>query len=663
MFDLGAQATSIRSPYPERQVPRPGWWDRAGAALVSPLARRMPAGRHRQDRIVAAVRTAERPLFAANADRLTELAKTLRIRLHREGVTDALAAEAFALICEVAFRAIGKRPFDVQIYGGWVMFHGAIAEMATGEGKTLTAILPAAAAALAGIPVHVITVNDYLTARDAELMGPIYRMLGLSAGAVVNDMDPQSKRAAYRCDVTYCTNKEIAFDYLRDRLAVGKQSNRIRLEMNQYFGGHKASTQTLLRGLFFGIVDEADSVLIDEARVPLIISGGGGDVPEKQLYRTALSLAQEFTEGQDYVIDIRERSVRLTDAGKSSLAERAQRFDGVWRGPKRREAMAVQALSALHLYVKDVHYLIREGKVSIIDEYTGRILGDRSWEHGLHQMIEIKEGCPVTALNNPLIRLTYQRFFQRYLWLSGMTGTAREVAAELWTVYGLATVSIPTNRPRRRVDQGERVYATAQAKWDAIVARVAAVHREGRPVLVGTRSVAASELISQRLGAAGIPHHVLNARQDKEEAGVIAAAGTRGRITVATNMAGRGTDILLDRSIADAGGLHVIATERHEARRIDRQLFGRCGRQGDPGSYETILSLEDDLLTANRGVLARVICGLVGTSRTRLPMTLGIWVAAAAQQRAERSHAAIRRDLLKSEEQQDNALAFSGAFE
>jgi len=623
----------------------------------------MKASRHRKDRVVATVREAERPLLAADSDCLTEFAKTLRIRFHREGVTDDLAASAFALICEVAFRTIGKRPFDVQIYGGWVMFHGLIAEMATGEGKTLTATLPAAAAALAGIPVHVITVNDYLTSRDAELMAPIYRTLGLSVGVVVNDMDPQAKRTAYRCDVTYCTNKEVAFDYLRDRLAVGKQPNRIQLEMSQYFGGRHPSTQTLLRGLFFGIVDEADSVLIDEARVPLIISGGGGDVPEKPLYQTALSVAQELTEGQDYSIDIRKRIVRLTDAGKSALAERAQRFGGVWRGPKRREAMIVQALSALHLYVKDVHYLIREEKVCIIDEYTGRILGDRSWEHGLHQMIEIKEGCPVTALNNPLIRLTYQRFFQRYLWVSGMTGTAREVAAELWNVYGLATVAIPTNRPRRRVDQGERVYPTAEGKWDAIVARVAAVHREGRPVLVGTRSVAASELLSRRLDAAGIPHYVLNARQDKEEAGIIAAAGTQGRITVATNMAGRGTDILLDRSVADAGGLHVIATERHEARRIDRQLFGRCGRQGDPGSYETILSLEDDLLTANRGWLTRRISRLAGISRGQLPKTLGTWMAAAAQQCAERSHAAVRRDLLKSEEQQESALAFSGGFE
>jgi preprotein translocase subunit SecA len=534
--------------------------------------------------------------------------------------------------------------------------------MATGEGKTLTATLAAATAAMAGVPVHIITVNDYLTDRDAQEMKPLYEMLGLTVGAITHDLDPAARRRAYACDITYCCNKELAFDYLRDRLAVGRQPNRIQLQLERLYGDATKLKQLVLRGLCFGIVDEADSVLIDEARVPLIISGAGGQVPEKHIYETALKLARQLRRDQDFLLDARERSIRFTPAGQATLKMRAASLTGLWSGPRRREELVRQALSALHLFHRDTHYLLRDEKVQIIDEYTGRIMGDRSWEQGLHQMIEIKEGCPVTPMQTSLARITYQRFFRRYLWLSGMTGTAQEVAGELWNVYRLPTATIPTHRPLQRHCYGEQLFATANEKWDAVVARIQELHDAQRPVLVGTRSVAASELLSAKLTEASIDHVVLNARQDQEEASVVAKAGEQRRVTVATNMAGRGTDIKLQPGVAEAGGLHVLATERHEAARIDRQLYGRTGRQGDPGSHETMMSLEDDLM-ATRGALSRWMTQALLKSRGSLKGRVASFLVRRAQVSAERMHARVRRDLLQSEEQLGSSLAFSGRME
>jgi preprotein translocase subunit SecA len=493
--------------------------------------------------------------------------------------------------------------------GGWVLLHGMVAEMETGEGKTLTATLPACTAALAGLPVHVVTVNDYLAARDAETMGPLYRLLGLSVGTVVSQMDTAARRGAYACDVTYCTNKQLVFDYLWDRISLEGSSSRMKLRIERLAGGPQRSEKLIQRGLHFAIVDEADSVLVDEARTPLIISERGGDTVEQEIYVTAVELARALERNVDFEIDDRDRQVDLLEAGRARLAELGEPQGGIWRGQLRREALACQALSALHCFHLDQHYLVQGEKIEIIDEYTGRVMPDRSWEHGLHQMIEVKEGVPVTGRQQPRARISYQRFFRRYLHLAGMTGTAREVAGELSSVYRLPVVGIPTNRPVRRRSAGERVLRSADEKWEAVAARVAALYDAGRPVLVGTRSVEASERLSALLTEAVLPHRVLNARQDQEEALIIREAGEPGRITVATNMAGRGTDICLAAGVAERGGLHVIATERHEARRIDRQLFGRCGRQGDPGSYESFVSLEDALFDAHADALARRIAG------------------------------------------------------
>jgi preprotein translocase subunit SecA len=663
MFDMARQQTALHSAYPERSVPRESWFDRQGVKLASPIMRRLRERTAMRTEVVGAVNELGPALVGLGDDQLREEAARVQAQLRREGFSNELVFRSFALVREVSQRTIGQRHYDVQILGGWVLLNGCVAEMATGEGKTLTATLAAATAALAGVPVHLITVNDYLTARDAEEMGPIYRMLGLTVGVITHEQDPPARRAAYACDVTYCTNKELAFDYLRDRLAVGRQPNRIQLQLEKLYGDATRLRNLVLRGLCFGIVDEADSILVDEARVPLIISGSGGQVLEKPIYETALVLARALTRGLDFEIDPRERSIRLTPAGQALLAVRAKDLAGFWSGPRRREELVRQALTALHLFHRDAHYLVRDEKVQIIDEYTGRIMGDRSWEQGLHQMIELKEECPLTPMNTSLARITYQRFFRRYLWLAGMTGTAQEVATELWQVYRLATVTIPTNRPSQRKGLGESLFATEDEKWNAVVERISELYARERPVLVGTKSVSASEHLSEKLTTAGIPHVILNARQDKEEADIVSKAGQPGRVTVATNMAGRGTDIKLLPEVAKAGGLHVLATERHEAGRIDRQLYGRSGRQGDPGSFETLVSLEDDLMVTSRRLLWRWVADACVRQGTPLHGRLAAFLTRQAQLSAEALHVRIRKDLLQHEDQLETSLAFSGRLE
>ncbi len=660
MSELALPPLASTAAYPEQACERPGIVDRIADGLLAPVARRVQGRKALDPAIVEGVRE-----HAKQAEKLTDAgikkaAGELRLMLRRDGFTVAGAAQSFALIREVSGRTVGMRHFDSQIRGGWVILNGMIAEMETGEGKTLTATLPACTAAMAGLPVHVITVNDYLTARDAEWMAPVYRMLGLSVGVVVNGKEPHARRAAYGCDVTYCTNKELTFDYLRDRIALGSHVNRIQLSIERVAGIESRASRLVLRGLFFAIVDEADSVLVDEARTPLIISGRSDQTPEQEMYATALAMVANLVDGEDFVIEGVERHCRLTTKGKRALAAAADTLPGIFRGARRREELATQALVATHVFKRDAHYLVRGKKVQIIDESTGRILPDRSWEQGLHQMVEAKEGCPLTSQQTSVARMTYQRFFRRYLRLAGMTGTAREIAPELWSVYGLPVVKVPTNRPIRRRDLGTVVYATRVEKWQGVVKRLRELNKTGRPVLVGTRSVGASEELSRLLTAAGLKHQLLNARQDKEEAEIIARAGRIGGITVATNMAGRGTDIRLQEGVDALGGLHVIATELHESRRIDRQLFGRCGRQGDPGCFEAILSLEDELSRVYlRGLPDALAQWLVGDGRG-FSQALSRKLVRYAQIRAEASHAAIRRELLAMDEQLGDLLAFSG---
>ncbi|MBP1738890.1 MAG: secA [Deltaproteobacteria bacterium] len=416
-----------------------------------------------------------------------------------------------------------------------------------------------------------------------------------------------------------------------------------------------------MRGLHFAIVDEADSVLIDEARTPLIISSQAEGAFSSEIYKCAITLAKDLVQRRDFHVIWSDRTVELTDEKINRIHDFDWSQAGFAGNEEQREELVRQALVALYLFHLDKHYLVKDKKVQIIDEYTGRLMADRSWERGLHQLIELKEGCEITSRKETKARISYQRFFRRYLQLAGMTGTAREVAGELWSIYRMRVVTVPTHRPMRRKYLPDRVYRTSDEKWGEILKTIADLHQQQRPVLVGTRSVEASEKLSGLLTEKGLPHKVLNARQDKEEAEIISLAGQAASITVATNMAGRGTDIRLGPGVAELGGLHVIASERHEAGRIDRQLFGRCGRQGDPGAGEAFVSLDDELITVHVWKSLRWLAE--GTSGTFFGKWLGRVLFGRAQRGAQRLHARMRHNLLKMDEQLSESLAFSGRSE
>lgn len=646
--------------YPQREHPQEGKLEFAVSRAIGFVHQQTNKRNVRYERVVRLINQQGRDIDAMSDARIEETLADLRSRLGKEGFKEELVARAFAVVRELAWRTLGMRHFDAQLIGGWVMLNGMVAEMQTGEGKTLTATLPASVAALSGIPVHIITVNDYLVTRDAALLKPLYNALGLSVGTITEEMGPKERRDAYACDITYCTNKQLVFDYLKDCLQVGQGAGRLRRELKKLYSEQAGSGKLLLRGLCFAILDEVDSVLIDEARTPLVISKSTDTSEQQRLYTRALELAEKLQPGKDFRFHVRERYIELTDSGKEHLHELAGSLGGIWQGSRRRESLVQQALSALNLFILDQHYLVMEGKVQIIDEYTGRVMPDRSWELGLHQMIEAKEGCEITAQAETLARISYQRFFQRYLLLAGMSGTAQEISSELSAVYRMKVVRVPTNKPMQRTAWQTQIHPTAEARWGAVVERLQQMYAHGRPVLVGTRSVEASEHLSQLLDEASLPHRVLNARQDKQEAEIIEQAGEAGGITVATNMAGRGTDIHLASEVAEQGGLHVIVTERHEARRIDRQLTGRCGRQGDPGSYEFILSLEDELVAHYypKFILRRIRSE--GSTAGMLRRGLGELMITLPQQAAEWRHARIRRNLLKMDENLGRTLAFSG---
>ncbi len=578
----------------------------------------------------------------------------LRLRAARG---ERITVPAFAAVREAARRSLGQRHYDVQMLGGLAMRHGCIAEMRTGEGKTLTATLPAAAAALARVPVHVLTVNDYLASRDAEAMRPVHAALGLTVGCVVQGMPRGERRRQYACDIVYVTNKEIVFDWLRDRLALPPGGHPLHRHVARLGGA--APPDVVLRGLHCAVVDEADSVLLDEARTPLVISADtAADPRQLAVWRQALELAGQLREREHYSLDPQRRAAELTPAGEARLAELAGGLGAAWASRPHRAQLARQALAATWLFRRDVHYLVAEGKVSIIDEATGRVMPDRSWDQGLHQMIETREGCTPTAERETLAAVSYQRFFRHYHHLCGMTGTAREVAGELWNVYGTPVMRIPTNRPMRMQRLPATLLDDEPAKWNRVTQRVAALHGAGRPVLIGARTVAQSESLSAALARAGLPHSLLNARQHAQEAEIVAEAGQPGRITIATNMAGRGTDIALGAGVAAAGGLHVLGTELHESARIDRQLAGRCARQGEPGSTDLVLSLEDGVLVETLPRSAALLALLPqGAMRT----WLGLRALRRAQRLLDRRHAEDRANLLQADEQEAETLGFTGA--
>lgn len=488
---------------------------------------------------------------------------------------DALLPEAFALVREGAKRVLGLFPYKVQIMGGITLHDGNIAEMRTGEGKTLTATMPVYLNALSGDGVHVVTVNEYLASRDAREMGELYNFLGLTVGLNLTGMSSEEKRAAYASDITYSTNSELGFDYLRDNMVVYK-------------------SQMVQRPLNYAVVDETDSILIDEARTPLIISGQA----EKStvLYQRADMFVKGLKEEEDYTIDLTSKTISLTDEGINK-AEQTFRLPNLYDVDNSALVHHIdQALRANYIMLRDIDYVVDEGKVKIVDGFTGRIMEGRRYSDGLHQAIEAKEGVEVENESKTMATITYQNYFRMYRKLSGMTGTAKTEEEEFREIYNMNVIAIPTNRPIQRIDGHDLIYPSLRSKFRAVVQDIKQRHEAGQPILVGTVAVETSELLSNLLRAEGIPHEVLNAKNHFKEAEIIMSAGQRGAVTIATNMAGRGTDIKLGKGVKELGGLCVIGTERHESRRIDNQLRGRSGRQGDPGATQFYLSLEDDLM-------------------------------------------------------------------
>ncbi|MDX6524907.1 MAG: preprotein translocase subunit SecA, partial [Gaiellales bacterium] len=508
-------------------------------------------------------------------DELREKTAEFRGRLEQGETLDDLLPEAFAVVRDASKRTLGMRHFDVQLLGGAVLHEGSIAEMRTGEGKTLAATLPLYLNALPAQGVHLVTVNDYLARRDAEWMRPIYEALGLTVGVIQADQDPDDRRAQYECDITYGTNSEFGFDYLRDNLATDIE-----------FCVQRSHT--------YAIVDEVDSILIDEARTPLIISGAPEEAPDT--YYTFAKIARTLRIPDDYEIDEKRKSVAPSEQGVHKV-ERALKIENLY-APENGQLVnhLVQALKAESLYKRDVEYVVQEGEVKIVDEFTGRIMEGRRWSEGLHQAVEAKEGVKIEAENITVATITIQNYFRLYEKLAGMTGTALTEANEFHEIYKLGVTPIPTNQPMVRADQNDFIYKTRDEKFEAVVNDIAERHAKGQPVLVGTISVEVSEYLSNLLERRGIPHNVLNAKQHEREAEIIKDAGQVGAVTIATNMAGRGVDIKLGDDVRELGGLYILGTERHESRRIDNQLRGRSGRQGDPGESRFFLSAEDDLV-------------------------------------------------------------------
>jgi preprotein translocase subunit SecA len=580
---------------------------------------------------------------------------------------------AVAAIREVAARKRGERHFFVQVAGALAMLDGCITEMATGEGKTLTATLAATIAGWRGRGCHVITVNDYLAHRDAELMRCVYEFCGCTVASINSEDKPPIRRPAYACDITYLTNKEACADFLRDRIALGRLKDLPSALLGKML--YRAGTDRVVqRGLAFAIVDEADSVMIDEAVTPLIIAGDAPNPEQVEAFKQAADIAASLVKGKHYRADERFREVEITDEGFNTIMDMSENFGGVWNGSRRAEELVNQALTAREFYVKEKQYVIaaglgelREGedpkqeRIVIVDEFTGRLMPDRTWRDGLHQALEAKENLVVNPPKDTYNRISFQRFFRMYHRLCGMTGTAVNARRELWQIFKLPVVVIPTNKPCIRTVPPDLIFANEDAKFAGIVQEIQRLHARGQPILVGTRSIKVSERLSDLLNTLGLKHETLNAKYHAQEAEIVARAGTRGCITVATNMAGRGTDIKLARGVAELGGLCVIATERHESRRVDRQLFGRSARQGDPGRAQAFLSLEDELVVHSAPRLMPLAKLLAGKTAAPLRNPYFRFIFWWAQQKAQHGALTQRKGVLSTDDWLDESLGFAGA--
>ncbi len=557
------------------------WW-RLPTLAAAPVAR--PPAR------LAAIRQQQARWAGLTDLELRAHLRRLRARLARDGLGSAHRIRALGCVSAVAQRALGRDPYDTQLQCADALLDDHLVEMATGEGKTLAAALAAAVAALAGVPVHVMTANDYLAARDAAQLAPFFQALGLRTGVVLGSTAADDRHAAYACDLTYATAREIAFDHLRDRTCLVAEGSRLQRCAARLAGAPVPPLR--LRGLCMAIVDEADSLLIDEATLPLVLAETQDDPLHRASCFQALLLARRFVLGEEVQLDADGLGVRWSEAGAARLESLASGLGGAWLHRRHRQDLVGSALVALHGLQRDRHYLVREDRIALLDGVTGRTAPGRVWSRGLQTLVELKEGCPVTPPTRTSAQTSYQRFFQGYLRLSGISGTLAECRRELQAVYGRRIVAVPLRCPSRRAGLPPRLFATGQARADAVTARVQDLQVQGRPVLIGVDTVDAACMLSERLQAAGIAHQVLDARHDADEAAIVAFAGQPGAVTVATRMAGRGTDIALGAGVADRGGLHVLCCQDNPSARLDRQLVGRAARQGDPGSAEVWHALD-----------------------------------------------------------------------
>lgn len=615
----------------------------------------------RNKRIVKAIMVRSAQLEKSDTEQLQRALENSRRDLRVNGITTSTIIEAFAVIREVSGRVLGMRHHHTQILTSLALLRGGIAEMSTGEGKTLAATLAAATAGLAGIPVHVVTINDYLAERDATEMLPLYQALGLSLGIITHEKELPERRLAYGCDLCYCSNKELTFDFLKDRLVLAHRKTTRVQQASLLTGDTSWSNNLLLRGLHFAIVDEADSVFVDEARTPLIISGEEKfGQREEILLKTAMEIASKFKKNIHFKQD-ESAAIHLTSTGQQLLIDCCRSLQGLWKSGFYREPLVKQALAALHVYHLDRDYIIDDqGALQIVDLYTGRVMPGRSWGQGLQQMIEMKEGCELTKPRETNAEISYQNFFRKYHHLCGMTGTVREVAGELLDVYRLRSETIPLLKKSQRKKQFCEVYRTEEEKWQRVADITRDLVKQRQAVLIGTNSVASSEAISQVFTDHGIKHKILNARQDKEEADIVSLAGYPGAVMVSTSMAGRGTDIKLSAETRAAGGLHVVITELQDATRIDRQLAGRSARQGDPGFFSEVLSLEDQLIKKMSGPILKKFIKSVSRSGIMLPHRFGYLIQKSCQKKLSRSHYRQRMQLIKVDTQRQRTLAFTG---
>jgi preprotein translocase subunit SecA len=638
--------------YPEKPAPEKSFSHSLKRLFAWPHATFGLANIGRYKRFIARVNNVESKLNKlAESDWQNHLQQT-RIQLHASGLTDEMTVEVMAVVKVACTKALGLTPYDTQLIAAAIMLEGKLAEMATGEGKTLTAGVCVACAAMAGIPVHLITANDYLVTRDASLLKPLFESLGLTVGAVEHSMEVEQRRAAYASNITYCTAKELVFDYLRDQTALHETPSDMHRRVAQLSG---QQAPTLLRGLYMAVIDEADSILIDEARTPLILSRSNLDAVKMQYFEQSITLAKTLHRDADFMINPLAMSVELTDSGRQKLDVKG--LGSLWNNEIYREESVSQALAALYLYQRDKHYLISEDEVQIIDEVTGRVSPGRVWSRGLHQMIELKEGCEPSGELVTMTQITYQRFFPRYMRLGGMSGTLSEARGELFSTYNLMIKKVPLRKLSKRNLKPTRLFQTLADQRQAIVNLAKSVHKTDQPILIGTDSVADSEVLSELFNKAGLPHAVLNARQNAEEANIVAQAGQLGKITVSTNMAGRGTDIPLSEEAIQKGGLYVICCQHNISKRIDRQLIGRCARQGDPGTAEMLVTLEKFLVYRN---CPAWLTKCIKSTGMTWPAWLVLLSVRFPQWLEEYNQREQRRELLKQDEEAEKNLLSLG---